>query len=169
MQRTQLLIVALIAGATLALPASAQWKWRDKNGVVQYSDLPPPAGIPQQDVLQRSNTGRQGISPLAASPGAAAGSASAVKGGTDPELEARRRKAEQEKTEKTKTEERAQSEKIAAAKAENCARAKSHMKSLEDGLRLIRTNAKGEREVLDDKTRADEKARTREIISSDCQ
>ncbi len=167
MQRYHLLIVALIAGATLAPPASAQWKWRDKNGVVQYSDLPPPPGIPQQDVLQRSTTGRQGVVPAAA---AAASSANvALKGGTDPELESRRRKAEQDKSEKTKAEERAQTEKIAVAKAENCARAKGHMKSLDDGLRMVRTNAKGEREVLDDKTRAEEKARTREIIASDCQ
>jgi Domain of unknown function (DUF4124) len=169
MQRIHLLTVALIVGATLALPASAQWKWRDKNGVVQYSDLPPPPGIPQHDVLQRSNTGRQGISPTAPAAVAAAGSASAVKGGTDPELEAKRRKVEQEKSDRSKAEERAQAEKIAEAKAENCTRAKGHMKSLEDGVRMARTNAKGEREVFDDKMRAEEKARTREIIASDCQ
>jgi Domain of unknown function (DUF4124) len=166
MQRIPFLTVALIVGATLALPASAQWKWRDKNGVVQYSDLPPPPGIPQQDVLQRSNTGRQGISPSAPP---APPAASAVAKGVDSELEAKRRKAELEKTDKTNAEQRAQAEKVAAAKAENCTRAKGHMKSLEEGLRMVRTNAKGEREVLDDKTRAEEKARTREIISSDCQ
>ena len=30
---------------SLASTAAAQWKWRDANGKVQYSDLPPPAGI----------------------------------------------------------------------------------------------------------------------------
>jgi hypothetical protein len=147
------------------LPAAAQWKWRDKNGAVQYSDLPPPPGVPAQDVLQRSSTGRQGVN-AAVEPGAA--SASGPKGGADPELEARRRKAEQETTDKATAAERVQADRIAAAKAENCTRAKSYMKSLEDGLRIVRTDASGEQAFLDDRARAGEKARAREIISSDC-
>jgi hypothetical protein len=102
----------------------------------------------------------------AVEPGPAA--ASAPKAGVDPELEARRRKAEQATTDKAKAEERVQAERIAAAKAENCARAKSYMKSLEDGLRIVRTNASGEQAFLDDKARAEEKARASAIISSDC-
>jgi hypothetical protein len=33
---------------------------------------------------------------------------------------------------------------------------------------MARTNDKGEREILDDKARADEMRRTREIIAADC-
>ncbi|MCI4428465.1 MAG: DUF4124 domain-containing protein [Burkholderiales bacterium] len=165
MQRFSLHVLVLLIGSFIVIPAAAQWKWRDKNGAIQYSDLPPPPGVPAQDVLQRSSTGRQGVN-AAVDPGAAA--ASAPKAGTDPELEARRRKAEQATTDKAKAEERVQAERIAAAKAENCGRAKSHMKSLEDGLRVVRTNASGEHEVLDDRGRAAEKARASEIISSDC-
>ncbi|MEQ1803966.1 MAG: DUF4124 domain-containing protein [Burkholderiaceae bacterium] len=165
MQRTTLLALAFLVSATFVSPASAQWKWRDKSGVVQYSDLPPPPGIPSQDILQRSTTGRQGVP--GSGPAASATPASGARGG-DPELEARRRKSEQEKTDKSKAEERDQAERVAIAKADNCSRAKGHMKSLEEGLRMVRTNASGEREVLDDKARADEKARAREIIASDC-
>jgi len=53
-------------------------------------------------------------------------------------------------------------------RSENCKRARAHMSSLESGMRLARTNEKGEREILDDKGRADEMQRTRQIISSDC-
>jgi len=56
----------------------------------------------------------------------------------------------------------------AAVRAENCTRAKGQLKTLEDGIRMARTNANGEREILDDKGRADEMQRTRQIISSDC-
>jgi Domain of unknown function (DUF4124) len=175
MPRYPLFAIAFLVGSALALPASAQWKWRDKNGVVQYSDLPPPPGIPSQDVLQRASTGRQGVaSPSAAgSPAAvatatpAATAAPGARGG-EPELEARRRKAEQEKAEKAKAEERANAERLAIAQADNCSRAKGHMKALDEGMRMTRTNASGEREVLDDKARAEEKARTREIMASDC-
>ena len=55
-----------------------------------------------------------------------------------------------------------------AARAENCRRARSHMATLDSGIRLSRTNEKGEREILDDKQVADEMNRTRQIISSDC-
>jgi hypothetical protein len=166
MQRIPVLVLAALVGATL--PAAAQWKWRDKNGVVQYSDIPPPSGIAPQDVLQKPSPAQR---PLVAVPVAAASAASAAPlapKGADAELEARRRKAEQDKTDKAKAEERAQNERVAMAKSENCARARSHMRTLEEGLRMVRTNASGEREVLDDKARAEEKARAREIIASDC-
>ena len=168
MHKIHLYVMASALGAgLLALPAAAQWKWRDKSGIVQYSDTPPPLGIPAQDVLQRpSPTQRTFVAPPAAA-SAASATTLALKG-ADPELEARRRKQEQEKTEKGKADERVQAEKVAAAQAENCTRARSHMRTLEEGLRMVRTNPNGEREVLDDKGRAEEKARAREIIASDC-
>jgi hypothetical protein len=42
------------------------------------------------------------------------------------------------------------------------------MSTLESGIRLSRTNESGEREILDDKQRADEMQRTRQIIASEC-
>lgn len=166
MRKTSRFILAALLGAGLALPAAAQWKWRDKSGVVQYSDTPPPLGIPAQDVLQKPSVTRTFVAPAAAA--SAASAAPLALKGADPELEARRRKQEQDKAEQGKTEERAQAEKLALAKADNCARARSHMRTLEEGLRMVRTNANGEREVLDDKARAEEKSRAREIIASDC-
>ena len=44
------------------------------------------------------------------------------------------------------------------------------MRTLESGMRLARTNDKGEREILDDKQRADETQRTRQdVIAADCE
>jgi hypothetical protein len=42
------------------------------------------------------------------------------------------------------------------------------MKSLEDGMRITKTDASGNREFLDDAQRAAEKDRTRKIIQSAC-
>ena len=156
------LSVALLAA--MSLPASAQWKWRDKSGQTQYSDLPPPSGTPDADILQR---------PLpAAAPRQAAASASATasapllvpKTGGDPELEAKRKKAEQDEAAKKKVED----DRVAVAKVDNCARAKVQLKALDDGQRLSRINAKGEREFLDDKGRAEEAQRSRNVIAADC-
>ena len=73
-------------------------------------------------------------------------------------------KAEAEQAAKAKAEQ----DRVAAARAENCTRAKSQLATLESGIRLTRANAKGEREFLDDKQRADETRHARDTIRSDC-
>lgn len=166
-------MVAAVVGLLMALPAEAQWKWRDKAGQTQYSDLPPPSTVPEQDILSRpfavkARANAPGAAPAATTPGAvasgtAASSALAPKT-VDAELEAKRTKAEADVAAKSKAEDI----KIAAARTENCARARATMRSLESGVRIAHTNEKGEREVLDDKQRGDESRHTRDIIASDC-
>ena len=165
MPRHHLLLLAALLGSLLAVPAQAQWKWRDKSGLTQYSDLAPPPGTPDADILQRPNT-TQVRAPVAAAPAASAASgADMPKPKTvEPELEAKRRKAEQEKADKAKVEDARR----VAAQAENCSRARSYMRTLQDGIRITRNNDKGEREYLDDKARADETQRTQGIITADC-
>jgi hypothetical protein len=159
-------LVALLAGVlglTLALPVAAQWKWRDQRGQTQYSDLPPPPGTPDSDILQRP---QPGATARRAAPPASAASAAPLPAAraSDPELEAKRKQAEQQIADRKKVEE----EKIAATRAENCNRAKAQMRTLDSGMRMARTNEKGEREILDDAARAAETTRTRGLIASEC-
>ncbi len=166
MARWNVAVLAALVGLTVALPAEAQWKWRDKSGRTQYSDLPPPAGTADQDVLQRPNVGNSTRGVVAA--GAAASVASAAPllapRSSDPELEARRKKAAQDGVEKKQAEEA----RIAAGRAENCTRATAQMRTFDSGMRLTRINEKGEREYLDDAARAAEAKRTREVMASEC-
>jgi hypothetical protein len=159
--RLALLSVALL-GTTLALPAAAQWKWRTANGQIQYSDLPPPPGVSEKDILQRPTA----ASLRAAAPTTAPAASAASQPGKslDPELEARRKKNEQEEAAKAKAEE----QRVAAAKAENCNRAREQLRTLESGMRIARVNEKGEREILDDKLRADETKRARDVAAANC-
>ncbi len=160
--KSLLWMILAAAGLTLALPADAQWRWRDANGRVTASDLPPPREIPEKDILQRPGPQTR---PAAAAPAApASGAASAVAPVVDKELEARKRAADQQAQAKARAEEA----RNAAIRAENCGRARSHLSTLESGQRLARVNDKGEREIIDDKTRADEVRRAREVIASDC-
>ena len=164
--RRLIAVLAAALGLTLALPASAQWKWRDKTGHTQYSDLPPPPGVPEADILQRpagTNATRR-AAPVAAPASAASAAPLTAARASDPELEARRKKAEQEVADKKKADEA----KLAATKADNCARAKDQMRTIDSGQRMARINAKGEREVLDDAARAAETQRTREVMASEC-
>jgi hypothetical protein len=159
------LTLGTVLALTLGSPAWAQWKWKDKSGHTQYSDLPPPPAIPEQDILQRpAGQNRRAPAPF---PGAAASDAAGAASGpksVEPELEAKRSKAEQEEAAKKK----AEADKLAAARLDNCSRAKAQLRSIDDGMRMARVNAKGEREILDDNARAEEAKRTKAIIASDC-
>jgi hypothetical protein len=145
-------------------PPSA-WKWRDASGRVTVSDLPPPQSVPDKDILVRPPLQLRAARPAASAaetgPKPTAGAAAQR---TDPELEARRRRAADEQL----SQQRTQEQKVAAQRTENCDRAKSHLAGLETGQRIVRSNAQGEREVLDDKGRADEMQRARAVIASDC-
>jgi hypothetical protein len=158
----------------LSTPAAAQWKWRDAAGRVTMSDVPPPHTVPEKDILQRPRGARAPdpvlvVADSAASSPAAEASAPALPGsgarsGTDPALEARRKQAELDKQRK----EKAEADKLAAQRAENCRRATAHLATLDSGIRIRRTNSKGEPEILNDAQRADETRRTRDIMASDC-
>jgi hypothetical protein len=164
---TPSLIVALAAGF-FAVSAFAQWTWVDKDGRKVYSDRSPPAEIKEKDILKRPRGAARTIvapEPEAAASAPAVAKASAPKlSGKDPALEAKKKAADDEAAAKKKADE----EKVAAAKAENCERAKRNLTTLQSGVRLAGTNAKGEREVYDDARRASETKRSQEIIDSTC-
>lgn len=162
-------VLALACGTWFtALPADAQWKWRDKDGRITISDRPPPREVPDSDILTRpaATTAQraQAATPAPAAAPTTPAPAAAPMTALEREVQARRRAAEEEKAAKAKAEE----ERNAARRAENCRQARNHMAALDSGQRIARTNDKGEREVLDDAARAQEVQRTREVIASDC-
>ncbi|MGI9135158.1 MAG: DUF4124 domain-containing protein, partial [Rhodoferax sp.] len=59
-------------------------------------------------------------------------------------------------------------ERIAQARADNCARARQAKASLESGLRINQVNTKGERVFMGDTERAAELQRIEAAIASDC-
>lgn len=160
---------ALLTSSTSAV-AGMQWKWKDATGAVQYSDRPPPAGTPDKDILTRPAAAKSSVTaskPLTEAASAATPASGASKPdakAVDPDLEAKRKKAEDEKKAAQKTEE----DKAAKNRADNCQRARGYQRTLNDGVRISRTNTNGEREILDDKSRADEQRQVEEIIRNNC-
>jgi hypothetical protein len=165
MKSTARLIVLALLGVAIATPSIAQWKWRDKDGRVQYSDRPPPPGVAEKDILSKPAGGRAvAVAPSSLTPAAPAAAQQPAARASDPQLEAKKKQQEQEETAKRKADE----EKLAKTRADNCQRARSYQRTLDDGIRIARTNEKGEREILDDAARAKEMERTRQIIASEC-
>jgi len=62
----------------------------------------------------------------------------------------------------------AEQERLAKLRSDNCDRAKLAKKSMDSGIRIAKTNAAGEREVLDDAGRSAESQRIQSVIESDC-
>ena len=171
---TRTLILA-VASSSFALTALAQWQWIDKDGHKVFSDRAPSADIPQKNILKQPGAKAPSPSPATDATTAApastamgsvpAGKASAPKlSGKDAQLEARKKLAADEEDAKKKAEE----EKLAKAKADNCERAKKGLATVQSGVRISVTNAKGEREFMDDNARTTETKRLQGIADSDC-
>ncbi len=166
----------LLAASLMSLSAFAQWQWLDKDGRKVFSDLAPPASVPEKNILKRPGQSKTPTTPdggaagdtppkVATPASSAQKAASAPLSALDKEVAERKKKAEQEEAAKRKADE----ERVNKAKAENCQRAKSAQKGLDSGLRMARINDKGEREILDDAARSAESKRLQGIVASDCQ
>lgn len=173
----------LVAGVALfgAVAAHAQWAWLEKDGRKVYSDRPPPSDVLEKNILKRPGgakgaqaaviVGAADPDQAAASAAASAASAGAAPAGNmpklssvDKELEEKKKKTADAETVKRKADE----ERVSKAKADNCSRAKQAKASLDSGVRIARTNEKGEREVMEDAARAVEAKRIQGIIATDC-
>lgn len=160
---TRALLLALLL-PLCSSPALAQYKWKDSRGQLHASDQPPPRDIPDKNVLQRPAPRPQSPTAPAAAPAASAPASAAARAPVDPELQQRRARVEQEAQARAKADEA----RAAALRAENCQRARQQLATLESGTRLVRVDAKGERVVLDEATRASEMAQVRGVIAADC-
>lgn len=156
-----------LIGAT----AQAQWQWLDKSGRKVYSDQPPPSDIPAKNILRQPGNklsapaaAVQAQSATTSTPTAAPGPASPQLGEEDKDLLARKKKAEAEADAKVK----AEADRLAKVKATNCEKARANQALMDSGVRVSITNAKGEREILDDAARAAEQKKLRTVIAANC-
>jgi hypothetical protein len=160
MTTKQAFIFALATASTVAFSnAAAQtYQWRDSNGRTIISDTPPPA-------LKKENVRTMGEA--STSPAGAVKSAptEAPKSMAEKELEFKKRQQENAEKAEKETKEKA----AAAAKRDNCQRAKKHLAILESGQRIANIDEKGERRFMDDSERAKELDYARRGMKDSCQ
>lgn len=171
------LTVAVVLTGFASTPSEAQWAWKDGNGRLVYSDRPPPSDIKPASIV------RQPTQQMLPNPAAVSGAVDDANKPSDPknsdtktptsnapktiaerDMEFRKRQQERADSDRKAAEEQTKN----AAKTAECERARGYMRSLEDGVRITRTDATGNREFLDDAQRAAEVERTRKIIQGTC-
>ncbi len=174
MLRPALLLIALLA----AFPAAAEiYSWRDKEGRLHYSDVPPPDGEVKTLRNSRSTSSPSTPEPAAGEttgsaagqapanvPPGTAGTSNAPKTMADRELEFRKRRTAQAEAEAKAEKERAD----AAQRQRACEQARSQLAALESGQRIARFTNTGERAFLDDSSRMNEINEARTQVEQLC-
>lgn len=136
----------LLLGLPLACAAQV-YQYKDAQGRTVFSDTPPPG----------ANATKKSLNVPQPSGDAARSTQDKLQDfqkRRDDRLEAES-KASKEQTEKDKA-------------AENCARSRNRLTALQSGQRIVRFNAQGEKEYIDDPTREKEIASTQQAISEWC-
>lgn len=166
-QPVQLIVAACLFG--ISSWSTAQWQWIDKDGRKVFSDRAPPTEIAEKNILKRpgktaepaqakedaepATNKAEAVPPVPSAPSKA-----------DKDLEAKKKQMAQAEAAKRK----AELERYEAERADNCMRAKQAKTTYESGIKIERTNAAGQREVMDDATRASEMQRIDRIIAKNC-
>lgn len=139
--------LSLVMALAPAVSQAEIYKWKDKNGVIRYSDIPPPSNVPHESLGKKAGKAPTAVDAPAAVPETAPVPDSGVQQVPEevtPDAEVKR----QEEEAARKQAEAAESEQ--RAKQENCTTARANLANFEQGGRVYKMNEKGEREYLGD-------------------
>ena len=152
MKRLSLLIVALgfAAGAF-----AQQYRWVDKDGRVQYGDMPPP-GVKATRIK----------GPAAGSAPAPTPAPAAKKDGKALSPEAAFQKRQKERAEADQKAAKASADED--SKRVNCEQSQAALRTLQSGQRISTTNTAGERVYLSDDEREREVERVKQSVKEWC-
>ena len=140
-----------LACASLQSPAQV-YKWIDKDGKVQYSDTPPPAGtgasVPQK--LDSSTSNSSGV-----------GGSAKDQSWQDKARDYNKRRIEAAEKQTGDIE-------LARKNDERCNNARRDLRQLQEVRRVYTSDDKGERHYMDDDQRQGEIARAQGVVSETC-
>ncbi|MEY5101079.1 MAG: hypothetical protein RJA36_3798 [Pseudomonadota bacterium] len=165
---------AMVGGLAFCCAAGANaagWQWLDASGRKVFSDMPPPAAVPDKSILQRPDAASSGPSlppPASALPAPAAPAGKPGNGGAPTTLAAG--KDRNGTSNLSDAELRAAVDKRnAEIRQMNCRRAREDLAALAAGTRLLVLNERGEPVVLDEDRRAAEVRRLQRSEQENCQ
>ena len=155
-----LLALSALAQAQSQVQSQVQYMWIDAQGVKQFSDRAPPASVPLTAILKAPRVdvteNADGAAKLGPAPAAAAA----------PTLAERNADYRKRARDKLEREQKEQDERTAkAARADNCARARSAQRAMDSGARIGIQDSNGERGFMSDAQRAVESTKIEKVLS----
>lgn len=154
----KIMLILLVLSSASAFAGLS--KWVDADGKVHYSDQPPPANV--KATILRSTSGT--TAPAATGDAAASSAPAAPK--TIAEREAELKKAQQAK--KETADRAAQKQAEVETREANCIAARKNLSMLQEGMRMMEIDDKGERSYLNDEQRQQRIAKAQQDISTYC-
>lgn len=131
--------------------ALAQYVWLDDKGIKQYSDMPPPASVPNSRILKSPGAMP---SPVAADDAAEKNTDAAASKApptlADKNADFQKRRAEQAEKDKVAAEKAKQD----ASNKKRCEQVGNYQRALQSGQRITQLSPTGERVFLSDEERA---------------
>jgi len=165
-------IAILLATATVAAQV---YKWVDKDGKVQYSDVPPPSDVkgvvPKKIDMRVTSPAQAGNAGTVALPNAASKTGADAKAAKDaPKTLADKSKDfEKRRTDEAEAQKKSTAtERIAKADQARCTEATRFLGELDSGRPMSASNDKGERVILDESGRAAQVERARKAMTESC-
>lgn len=155
------LVLLLVTPSAFAV----QWKWVDAQGVVHYSDQPPPPTVPARNILQRPHR------PVSTEPVANPANAASTQVTKPAASSALEKKIAEKKAAEQAAQEQAmarQQQELALQNQQNCLQAQRELQILDSGQRMMQIDAQGQRVFMDDAQRAAERARVSALIAQYC-
>lgn len=145
--RTAAILVLLLISPTIFAQI---YSWRDAEGKVHYSDMPPAGQVNARKIAPAATTSGD--------------TENARRDLANREMEFKKR--QQDAAEVAAKDEKNKAD--AAERLRNCDQAKSYLRALESGARISRTNENGERAFLDERSRQQETATAGRAVESWC-
>lgn len=139
------LLFIMLFGVSCSLQVHAEiYKWTDSNGRIGYGNIPPGGDSSVKSFVSKTRN-------------------------PEPVVNNVSNTKEALSTEEREKKIAADREKEAKIASQNCSKSKESLQMLESGVRVVRYNAQGEREVLDDKTRTVEMENAKRSIKEWCE
>jgi len=165
-------ITVLLATATVTAQV---YKWVDKDGKVQYSDIPPPADAKGAAPKKLDTRVPSNALEVPSTSGKTAADGKAKKDSKTPAKDGPKTLADKAKDfDKRRTDEAdaakktAEIERVAKANKERCTEATNFLRDIESGRPLAASDEKGERVILDDAGRSAQMDRARKAMTESC-
>ena len=163
------LSTVLVAGLCFGLAGQclAQYVWVDEKGVKQFSDQPPPPGVPKNRILKgpgakaapQAASGESQAS--AATPATAAAPASAPLSIAERNADFNKRRQEQAEKDKKQADDASRAD----AKRKNCGRAREFQQSLDSGTRISQFDEAGNKGFMSDDQRAQASRENKQVLA----